>query len=1154
MTQQWTRFSCQVTSVDEGTIYIRTKDNAGTMFEDPFPDAELQYSGIRRAIRKQIPADSTPSDEPIFYMTHTTSPQTDEDTEEDDDDTVEDPFAQIAFSQGADDDEEIPIAFQQQYNATATRNAKKSSHEPAIQIDPDHFKMVPELPPGVTRIIFFDGGSRPPPAGAAAAIVMYTKNEGRWSLTTSQAEFLNDSTATNNIAEHRALFAAVKYAFTNLADECTAIAGDSELAIRQLLQEYSTQRPELVKLVGREINLARKLKHLSLHHFKRILGNPADGPCNAAMDARKNLLPIGTLELQQAFKLIEGTTDEPPYLKRKKIPRLFVSREREKATTNQHNNRQPTADITPQQVHCRHQTFWQIRREDTPLFAHALNQAIGDYPFSKPEVKEEIWKQFFLFPQTRLIRDRTQQRKALRQRLLNITPAPNETPANTRTQEEKQINAAKSLIANGFLSKAARALERHHEPLPDNAPDTIRQLHPKSSMNTPLLAPTEPALISVCPKRLLQVLIKQAKGRAPGPSGWTEDLFAQAALESEEILAALASMIRDVCNAEVSRPIREIITASRLITPCNSGKIRPIAIGEAILKIAEAYLFGLTQDFVHEEFSEIQYAFREDGAAQIIHEVRGELHKNTNTKAVLLDCKNAFNTMRRGAIFESIRDPRLRILKPLVHMCYAMPSILHCTLLPDLLSEEGVRQGSILSGFLFCTTLHPTMKHLATKHPNVRFYVYMDDITVLGEDPDLDPAVADLIAALAELGLLVNLQKSCVIETEPCTSTAFSIPMAKEGARLLGAWIGDDQHAISFLKERVDASSKFFEKIDKLPAEQGLLMLTKCGIPRINHLCRTMPPHLTDVAIPTFDSFSMSSLSKFMRVPLNNIDDSSIIAAHLPTSMGGLGITQYHRINACAYEASIKMEPQLSLVKALNKKLLQTLPEQFQQHLSRCKSDNAWLLSGRPSSHFHRALQIRLSCAGVRGQWRCDCGSVLDNERDAINHALGCVQLQGPNATARSSAIKDEVARFCRQNSIPCSVEPMLISNPDGTKIRADLRITLAEEDVYVDVVVATGSAKSYQKKTTRQLEDQKTRQKEDMYLRPVQALGGTFVTFFLESMGKLGDEADRLAKRLEKSAIVPEENALRSRLSRTLHHFNGAILANAFRSLAKRN
>ena len=126
VTQQWTRFSCQVTSVDEGTIYIRTKDNAGTMFEDPFPDAELQYSGIRRAIRKQIPADSTPSDEPIFYMTHTTSPQTDEDTEEDDDDTVEDPFAQIAFSQGADDDEEIPIAFQQQYNATATRNAKKS--------------------------------------------------------------------------------------------------------------------------------------------------------------------------------------------------------------------------------------------------------------------------------------------------------------------------------------------------------------------------------------------------------------------------------------------------------------------------------------------------------------------------------------------------------------------------------------------------------------------------------------------------------------------------------------------------------------------------------------------------------------------------------------------------------------------------------------------------------------------------------------------------------------------------------------------------------------------------------------------------------------------------------------------------------------------
>ena len=356
-----------------------------------------------------------------------------------------------------------------------------------------------------------------------------------------------------------------------------------------------------------------------------------------------------------------------------------------------------------------------------------------------------------------------------------------------------------------------------------------------------------------------------------------------------------------------------------------------------------------------------------------------------------------------------------------------------------------------------------------------------------------------------------------------------------------------------FLHQRVAMSAPFFEKITKLPPELGILMLTKCGTPRFNHLCRTMQPHLTDVVAPLFDHQTLQTLSTFIRVPVDKMDDHTLACIHLPTSMGGLGITQYHRINSCAYEASLKGEPQFSLVKHQNKKLFQTLPEQLQQHLRRCRTENGWLLSAKPSSHFHRALQIRVACAGVSGTWRCDCGTVFSQEREAIAHALGCVQLQGTNATARSCAVKDEIARFCKHNSIICSVEPMLLSNPDGSRIRADLKITLAEEDIYVDVVVATGSAKSHAKKTTRQLEAEKSRQKDEMYLRPVQALGGTFVTFFVETMGKLGEEAARLTKRLERKAIVREDNALRTRISQTLHHFNGAIIANAFRSLAVR-
>ena len=196
-------------------------------------------------------------------------------------------------------------------------------------------------------------------------------------------------------------------------------------------------------------------------------------------------------------------------------------------------------------------------------------------------------------------------------------------------------------------------------------------------MKDPPTPPQDLALIAVCPKRLLQTMSKQSRGRAPGPSGWTEDLLFQSAMESEEVLAAMAAMIRDICNGDVSPAMRQIITASRLITPAQNNKLRPIAIGEAVLKIAEAYLLGLIDDFICEEFAPLQHAFVEDGVGRVIHEVRSELNRNRNAKAVLVDCKNAFNTIHRATIFESTKTSRLHALAPIINLCYAHPSLPH---------------------------------------------------------------------------------------------------------------------------------------------------------------------------------------------------------------------------------------------------------------------------------------------------------------------------------------------------------------------------------------------------------------------------------------------------------------------------------------------
>ena len=413
----------------------------------------------------------------------------------------------------------------------------------------------------------------------------------------------------------------------------------------------------------------------------------------------------------------------------------------------------------------------------------------------------------------------------------------------------------------------------------------------------------------------------------------------------------------------------------------------------------------------------------------------------------------------------------------------------------------------------------------------------------------------ELNKAMIEIGLKFNLKKSTAIEPTPALSREFGFTHAPTGARLLGGFIGEDDSHKKWIESLRAHNVAFFEKIRKMEPDVAFAILSKCGIPKWNHLCRVTPPHIMNELCDSFDDMAIFAFESIARLPKDGMTSESRLALHLPTAFGGLGVTQYKRISKALYDASSQgnLAPQRALTKEINKSLWKTLPPRFQQHLLRCKKERHILQQPRPSPHFFRVLQLRIlsfNATPVNGQqWTCDCGVASDNMADAALHALGCVRLFTPNATSRSSAIKDVIARFCRSNSIPATVEPMVVSTNDGEQLRADIRISLPDEDVYVDVVVANGSAKSHAKKTTEELEDEKRRLKEATYLRHVSAVGASFVSFFVEAMGELGKDAAHLARRLEKAALVPKRHALREEISHTLHRNNGAIISNAFRS-----
>ena len=151
-------------------------------------------------------------------------------------------------------------------------------------------------------------------------------------------------------------------------------------------------------------------------------------------------------------------------------------------------------------------------------------------------------------------------------------------------------NRATELASAGLLGKAARVLERENMPLPPNVGALLQQLHPKCNEQLPTHT-SEPAIVAVDPERLLAVMKQQASLKSPGPSSWTEDLLFQAANQSEECLALLSTMVKDIANGTVPPEVADVVRSCRLIAiPKSDTAVRPIAIGESIVKIAEAYV------------------------------------------------------------------------------------------------------------------------------------------------------------------------------------------------------------------------------------------------------------------------------------------------------------------------------------------------------------------------------------------------------------------------------------------------------------------------------------------------------------------------------------------------------------------------------------
>jgi ribonuclease HI len=126
--------------------------------------------------------------------------------------------------------------------------------------------------------VHVDGGARGNPGPAAIAAVISDEDGG---IVEERSEMIG--TATNNVAEYRALLLGIERAATLGAGELELI-GDSELIVRQVKGEYKVKDETLRGLHDQVRQALQGFDRWSISHVRREENAEADRLVNEELD------------------------------------------------------------------------------------------------------------------------------------------------------------------------------------------------------------------------------------------------------------------------------------------------------------------------------------------------------------------------------------------------------------------------------------------------------------------------------------------------------------------------------------------------------------------------------------------------------------------------------------------------------------------------------------------------------------------------------------------------------------------------------------------------------------------------------------------------------------------------------------------------------
>ncbi|CAI5507101.1 unnamed protein product [Closterium sp. Naga37s-1] len=228
----------------------------------------------------------------------------------------------------------------------------------------------------------------------------------------------------------------------------------------------------------------------------------------------------------------------------------------------------------------------------------------------------------------------------------------NSKPSRHEPDPEGICARAEGLVRKANLAKAVAASQTTALAEPSLATlQALRSKHPDAESAIPAGAGGyTTSSLAISAESFREVLAKCPEGIGAGPSGTCFEHLRDPTLTNGEIFTLLHRTVNHLLGTYQNEQLQDLLLPARLIALDKpGGGVRPIAIGEAILRLtAKAVLKELSAE-IRTYFLPVQFGVAVPGGAEcIIHTARTLLAEDPSRIALQLDIENAFNSVERG--------------------------------------------------------------------------------------------------------------------------------------------------------------------------------------------------------------------------------------------------------------------------------------------------------------------------------------------------------------------------------------------------------------------------------------------------------------------------------------------------------------------------